>query len=219
MKKNVYVLLFSAMAAGAACSRIDTNTANTVPTSDSYAATVTAAHAGAGNAATPADAYISTGSAGNVPGTMMYGARAITEASFLMEAASSSMMEVQLGKLALERSSNPEVKALAQMLIDHHTKVNQELADISSGMNVELPSTLMPDHQKLVDKLSKLTGGEFDEKYVDELEDAHERDIALFEVVSNGAQTTTVKAFAIRTLPVLRVHEHQADKLEEKVNK
>ncbi|ALJ01280.1 hypothetical protein DC20_06775 [Rufibacter tibetensis] len=151
-------------------------------------------------------------------GTMMYGTRSITEATFLTEAASSGMMEVQLGKLALDRSANSEVKKFAQMMVDHHTKANQELTTIASGMNLTLPTTLLEDHQKIVDKLSKLTGSEFDEKYMDEMETAHERDIALFEVVSNGAPTTSVRAFAIRTLPTLRIHEHHADKLDDKVD-
>ncbi|WP_205500485.1 DUF4142 domain-containing protein [Rufibacter psychrotolerans] len=218
MKKILSVLALGALAAGTACSRIDANTSNTVPTADNYAATVTATHSGAGVVGTTADAYATPPAAtSTVPGTMLYGTRTITEASFLTEAASSSMMELQLAKLALERSARPEVKEFARMIIDHHTKANQELTTLASGMNLTLPTALLPDHQKLVDKLSKLTGSEFDKKYADEMEEAHERDIALFEVVSNGAPTTTVKAFAIRTLAVLRMHEHHADKLDDNV--
>ncbi|GGK75961.1 DUF4142 domain-containing protein [Rufibacter glacialis] len=217
MKKLLYVITAGgfSLLTGTACSRIDANTSNTVPTSDAYAATVTAG-AGTSGSTARADAMVTTSPGGTVPGTMMYGTRTITEATFLMEAASSGMMEVQLGKLALERSADPKVKQFAQMIIDHHTKTNQELAELAAGMNVTLPTALMPDHQKLVDKLSKLTGKAFDEEYTEDIEAAHEQDIALYEVVSNGAKTTSVKAFAIRTLPTLRMHEHHADELEDK---
>ncbi|WP_207433997.1 DUF4142 domain-containing protein [Sabulibacter ruber] len=219
MKKILYVLGISAVAASTGCSRIDANTSNTVPTADNYAATVTSTHAGAGAVGTTsADAYATTpASNATVPGTMLYGTRTITEASFLTEAASSNMMEMQLAKLALERSSRSEIKEFARMILNHHAKASEELTTLASGMNLTLPTGLMPDHQELVDKLSKLTGNEFDKKYMDEIEEAHERDIALYEVVSTAAPTTTVKAFAIRTLPVLRMHEHHADKLDDKV--
>src|SRR4051812_11752069 len=38
-----------------------------------------------------------------------------------------NMAEVQLGQMASERASNPEVKSFAQMLVTDHTKANQEL--------------------------------------------------------------------------------------------
>ncbi|MBC3540862.1 DUF4142 domain-containing protein [Rufibacter sediminis] len=222
MKKRLYLIAALAVVAGSACSRIDANTSNSVPTTDAYEATVTATHAatgtaGTGTSGTAADAYVGTSSVAGA-GTMRYGTRSITEATFLMEAASSGLMEVQLGKLALERSANSDVKKFAQMLVDHHSKANQELMSLASGMNVTLSTTLLPMHQELVDELSKLTGSAFDKKYIDKIEDVHESDIALYDVVSNGAQTTSVKAFAIRALPVLRIHEHEADKLESQVS-
>jgi putative membrane protein len=210
MKKTIYCIVLGVLAAGTACSRIDANTSNSVPTSDAYAATVTGNHSGSAVVGSPATTNLAAGG-------MMVGTRTITESSFLMEAASSSMMEVQLGRLALERSAHPEVKKFGQMMVDHHTKSNQELTSIAAGMNVTLPTSLLPEHQQLVDKLSMLTGTAFDDVYMDEIENAHERDIALFEVVSNTAPTTSVRAFAIRTLPVLRTHEHHADELENKV--
>ncbi|WP_210490093.1 DUF4142 domain-containing protein [Rufibacter aurantiacus] len=221
MKKIFYGVAALALVAGSACSRVDANTSNSVPTSDAYEATVTSSNSASGTVGTSADAYVAPGTTSTVAGTgtMRYGTRNITEATFLTEAASSSMMEVQLGKLALERSANSEVKRLAQTLVDHHTKGSQELTSIASGMNLTLPTALLPEHQKLVDELSKLTGSEFDRKYIDKIEDAHESDIALFDVVSNAAPTTTVKAFAIRTLPMLRIHEHEADELEKKILK
>jgi putative membrane protein len=218
MKKIGYMMAFTALAASTACSKIDANTSNNVPTTDAYAASVTAASAAGTTSASPADAVVQTGTS-TVPGGMMYGARVITEATFLAEAASSSQMEVQLAQLALDRSAHPEVKTFARMLLDHHTKANKELMDLAAGMNMTLSGTLLPEHQKIVDKLSKLTGREFDKKYMDDLEEVHEQDIALYEVISNKAPTTSIRAFAIRTLPVLRTHEHQADELEDKVEK
>ncbi|WP_048921861.1 DUF4142 domain-containing protein [Rufibacter radiotolerans] len=218
MKKIAYIFALTTLAAGAACSKIDANTSNNVPTTDAYAASVTAASAAGGTAATPADAVVQTGTT-TVPGGMMHGARVITEASFLAEAASSGMLEMQLAQLALDRSAHSEVKAFARMLLEHHTKANKELMTLAAGMNVTLSNSMLPEHQKIVDKLSKLTGREFDKKYMDDLEDVHEQDIALYEVISNKAPTTSIRAFAIRTLPILRTHEHQADELEDKVER
>ncbi|HET8829400.1 MAG TPA: DUF4142 domain-containing protein, partial [Pelobium sp.] len=46
---------------------------------------------------------------------------------FLTEAASGGMMQVELGKLALEKSQNAKVREFATMMVEQHTNANDEL--------------------------------------------------------------------------------------------
>ena len=48
---------------------------------------------------------------------------------FVMDAAVGGMAEVELGKLAAEKATNPEVKQFGQRMVDDHTKANDELKD------------------------------------------------------------------------------------------
>ncbi|WP_161947669.1 DUF4142 domain-containing protein [Rufibacter ruber] len=222
MKKLMYMCIAGALAAGAACSRIETSTSNQIPATNAYEASIRdnnmAAGSTRGTDEAIREANASTNTHAAASGGFMFQNQLMTEGEFLNEAASSSMMQIQLAKLVQQRSAKPEVRQFAEMMMDHHTKAALEVHSIASGMNMTPPAVLMPAHQKAVDKLSKLSGKELDEEYMEFMEDLHEYDIAKFEVASNKAPTVSVKAFAVRTLPILRVHLDSADKLESKID-
>ena len=75
------------------------------------------------------------------------------------------MAEVELGKLASEKGTDPKVKDFGKMMITDHGKANAELKSIAHSKNIELPSQLDAGHKALKDKLSKLSGKEFDSSY------------------------------------------------------
>lgn len=137
---------------------------------------------------------------------------------FLMTAASSNLLEIQSGKLAAAQGTHQEVKDFGQMMVSHHTQATQELTKVATPLGVTMPTTMMPVHQAMADRLASQTGKKFDETYMDLMETAHKMDIAMFEAKSKSAQSPTVKGFATRTLPMLRSHESMADKIEDKVD-
>src|SRR4028119_1333527 len=47
--------------------------------------------------------------------------------TFVMQAGQLSMMEVELGRLAVQRGSSPSVKQYGQEMVEDHTRANQEL--------------------------------------------------------------------------------------------
>src|SRR5689334_12082691 len=85
-----------------------------------------------------------------------------SEANFVKEAASGGMMEVELGKLAQQKAASEKVKDFGKKMEDDHSKANDELKQLASNKGVDLPSSLNKKHQSKVDKLSKLSGAEFD---------------------------------------------------------
>ncbi|WP_192822265.1 DUF4142 domain-containing protein [Rufibacter sp. LB8] len=221
MKKIGAIVLVALMTG--ACSRVNTSTSNNIPTTDAYEAAMRTNGSGAGGATGAVtvgkEPVMNTGATSAMAGTMTFDNRPMTEESFLMEAASSNIMEIEASRLALQKATHAEVKKFAQMLVDHHTKTSLELMSVASGMNVNLPTTMMPAHQEVMTKLSKLSGADFDEEYMQAMVSVHKQDVAKFEVVSNSAPTVSVKAFAIRALPALRIHLREADQLEDKVDK
>lgn len=126
--------------------------------------------------------------------------------AFATEAASGSMMEVTLGQLAQQKASNPRVKAFGAMMVSDHSKANTELKNITDAKSLQLSSTLEQKHQKHVDDISKKEGKEFDRAYIKMMVDDHEQDIRAFEKAAANSSDSTIKGFASRTLPVLRVH-------------
>ncbi|WP_177204749.1 DUF4142 domain-containing protein [Hymenobacter arizonensis] len=137
---------------------------------------------------------------------------------FLMNAASSNLLEIKAGQMASQKATNPEVRKYAQMMVSHHNTATQELKAIAMPLGVTLPQTMMPVHQAMADRLMNKSGKGFDEAYMDMMEAAHKMDIAMFEVKSKAAEQPSVQAFATKTLPMLRSHHTMADNLEKKVD-
>ncbi len=137
--------------------------------------------------------------------------------AFMNDAAPGGMVEVELGKMAAGKSQNAEVKAFGQKMVEDHSKAGDELKQIAAQKKVMLPTDVMPAHKQLMEKLSKLSGADFDKEYVKAMVEAHEKDVAAFENVSKTAADADVKAFAAKTLPVLKMHLEMIKGMAEKM--
>ena len=126
--------------------------------------------------------------------------------AFMNDAAPGGMAEVELGKLAAAKSQNVEVKSFAQQMVADHSKAGEELKQLAAQKKVSLPPDLMPAHKQLMEKLTKLSGAEFDQEYVKAMVEAHKKDVTAFESVSQTAGDADLKAFATKTLPTLKMH-------------
>jgi putative membrane protein len=125
--------------------------------------------------------------------------------SFMKDAAEGGLAEVELGKIAAKNAENPEVKKFGQMMVTEHTKANEELKALAAKKNVQLPAA--PESYKSdIDSMSKMKGADFDRDYVDMMVDDHEATIADFEAQAKNSSDPDVKAFAEKSLPVLRKH-------------
>ena len=58
---------------------------------------------------------------------------------FISQAAQNGHAEIDTSKLALEKASDPKVKEFAKMMIEDHTKANEELKALASSKGVEAP--------------------------------------------------------------------------------
>ena len=62
------------------------------------------------------------------------------------------------------------------------------------------------DEIKMESDLSKKTGKDFDKAYVSSMIDDHKNDIKSFEKAIKFLRDSDLKAFAVKTLPVLKKH-------------
>ena len=63
----------------------------------------------------------------------------LTTSQFLQQATILGMKAVLTGKLAADKSSDKKIKAFGQMMVDEHTKANEELRALAKLKKVELP--------------------------------------------------------------------------------
>jgi len=126
--------------------------------------------------------------------------------AFASAAASGGLMEVSLGQLAQQKANSRRVKDFGAMMVSDHSKLNTDLANIAGAKNFALPVSITTRQQHFTDELMKKEGKEFDRSYMKIMVEDHKEDIRAFEKAAANAGDTTIKAFASRTLPVLRLH-------------
>jgi len=147
--------------------------------------------------------------ANSVSNTVSNAASSVTgtsDSSFVNEAAIGGMSEVELGRLASTKATNPEVKKFGQMMVTDHTAANNDLKALAAKKNWTLPTDVDSKHKSTMDDLKAKNGADFDKAYVQEMVDDHEEDVKAFEDKANNATDPDLKAFAQKTLPTLRKH-------------
>lgn len=129
---------------------------------------------------------------------------------FMMDAARGGMAEVRMGELALQKSTNSQVRDFAQRMIQEHRNANQELMRIAAQKGVSLPTDL-GKYQAAFNQLQQLSGAEFDRAYLNEAGvNAHQESAALYQRQSQLGQDADLRAFASSILPAVQGHLQMA---------
>jgi putative membrane protein len=137
------------------------------------------------------------------------------DAKFAVAAANGGMAEVELGQLAQQKASNPKVKDFGAMMVKDHSKANDEMKALATAKGITLPVAIGTDEQKVKDDLSAKTGADFDKAYVSNMIDDHKKDIKEFEDASQNCKDADLKAFAVKTLPTLKMHLDAIQKIHD----
>jgi putative membrane protein len=133
--------------------------------------------------------------------------------SFIKDAASSAMMEVQLGQVAHERGGTQQVKDFGGRMMLDHGKAAEELAAIAAQTNLKLPVQVAKRHTLLIARLSKLSGKEFDKQYLQSMVKSHTRNVARFKKALIKVKDHELNAWTDSTLPLLQEHLQMAKDL------
>ena len=128
------------------------------------------------------------------------------EKTFVTKAAKGNFAEVELGKLASEKSSNPDVKAFGEQMVADHSKANDNLKPIADSNGVQWPTHLTGEPKTLYDRLSKLSGPAFDKIYVGAMVQDHQKDAKAYETESGKVKDSQLKSYVDQTLPVVQQH-------------
>jgi putative membrane protein len=137
-----------------------------------------------------------------------------SDKQFVRDAAEGGMAEVELGKLATEKASSEDVKKFGQRMVTDHSKANEQLKQAASSQGIELPEHLSAKDKALKERLSKLNGPSFDRAYMASMVKDHKADVADFIRESDNGKDTAIKQFATSTLPTLKDHLAEAERIE-----
>jgi len=142
--------------------------------------------------------------------TQSIAAPSSADKTFAQKAAAGGSAEVALGQLAQQNAASPQVKQFGQRMVSDHTQANQELMQIAQQQNITLSSEPDPKEQAEQKRFAALKGAQFDTAYTQHEVSDHKKDIADFEREAKSGQDPALKAFAQKTLPILREHLQMA---------
>lgn len=126
---------------------------------------------------------------------------------FFEKAAKASMSEVAISRIAAQRTSDPEVRRFAQMMIEDHERATEDLGALASSRGVSLPAK--DPHP---DRWEKRDAKNFDKEYMDKMVSDHEEVVKLFEKHAKDGKDVEAVDFARKYLPKMQEHlQHALD--------
>lgn len=137
------------------------------------------------------------------------------DADFVYEVVASSYGEIKLAEVANQKSRTPEVKKIAEELLNDHTSSLNELKTLAQAKAISVPVEEADASKRKLENIAQESGREFDEKWCKEMLDLHDRKIEKFQKRMDETEDTELKAFISKTLPVLKEHQQSLAACEE----
>jgi putative membrane protein len=126
--------------------------------------------------------------------------------------------EIELGRLAQQKGNHADVKEFGAMMVRDHQAAAADLKPIAAKLSTtqaEARENHDNDLRDTMEDLQKLSGRDFDKKYISEMIDDHEKDVRDLEKKAENASNADVKAWASKTLPTVRQHLERAKSIKE----
>jgi putative membrane protein len=133
---------------------------------------------------------------------------------FANKAAAAGKAEVELARVGTEKAMNPDVKTFADRLVQDHTKANDQLTEIMRTKGMEMPAEAPTEAKAEHDRITALSGNEFDREFMRHWVSSHEKGIELYSTEAETGQDPELKQFATDTLPTLQEHLDEAKRVE-----
>lgn len=131
---------------------------------------------------------------------------------FIKQAIQGDNSEIALGQLAQQKAGSQQVKDFGQTLVTDHTQAKEQAASVAKQLNVTPPDGMMQDAQDEQNKLSKMSGNDFDKEFATFMVMDHQKDIQQFQEEAN-ANSGPASDLAKQQLPVLQKHLKMAKSL------
>jgi putative membrane protein len=135
---------------------------------------------------------------------------------FVKKALEGGMAEVQLGQLALQKSSSDDVKQFAQKMVDDHTKMGDQMKPVAQQIGVKVPDGPSKKDQAIMAKLQGLNGDAFDKAYMKDMVKDHKADLSEFKNEAQNGSSPAVKDAANQGAQVISQHLQMAQQIAQK---
>ncbi len=144
----------------------------------------------------------------------------ISDAEIAAIVVTANQIDIDAGKLAASKATNPEVKKFGQQMVTDHTGVNKSATDLATKLKVTpqdnpTSQSLKAGGDRNLAHLKTLKGAAFDKAYVDHEVAYHQQVIdALDKTLIPSATNAELKALLIKVRPAFVAHLEHARHLQ-----
>ena len=130
---------------------------------------------------------------------------------FLKEAIEGNLAEVKMGELAQKNGKSDKVRSFGQMLQKDHSDANQKATAAANQLGMSPPTEPNRKQKAMYDRMSKLSGDNFDREFAKHMVEDHKKDIKAYE--KEAKKNDAAAAYAKEALPTLHKHLETAQSL------
>ena len=152
-------------------------------------------------------------------------AQEINDAQIASIVVTANQVDIDAGKLATTRASDPEVKKFAQLMVTDHTGVNKSAVDLVTKLKVTpqdnpTSQSLKSGGETNLTNLKGLKGAAFDRAYIDHEVAYHQAVLdAVDKTLVPGAKNAELKALLVKVRPAFVAHLEHAKHLQSTLKK
>jgi putative membrane protein len=161
-----------------------------------------------------------------VSGTLQAAEKAsLTDPQIAMIAVVAGNVDIETGKLAVEKAHDKQVKDFAELMVRDHTAVNEKAAALAKKLGVtpeetDTSKSLKADGDKVIAKLKTLEGAEFDKAYVDNEVTYHDAVIGVLKkTLVPNTKNAELKSLLESAAPIFDAHLEHARAIQTSLKK
>ena len=132
------------------------------------------------------------------------------DAQLMRELTQANFAEITAGKLAVSKAPSGAVREYGRRLVEAHTSLQTEAAQLASLGSLPVPTTLDAHRQVPLKKLEAMSGESFERAYLEQMLKGHAETAALLERTAAEARDPRLRAHAQEALPQVRQHLQRA---------
>ena len=152
-------------------------------------------------------------------------AQTVSDAQIASIVVTANQVDIDAGKLATSKATNPEVKKFGQQMVTDHTGVNKQATTLVTKLKVtpednSTSQSLKAGGDKNIANLKSLKGAEFDKAYIDNEVTYHQAVIdAIDKTLVPSAQNAELKALLVKVRPAFVAHLEHAKMIQSSLGK
>jgi putative membrane protein len=152
-------------------------------------------------------------------------AQGVTDPQIAAIVVTANQVDIDAGKLAAARGTDPEVKKYGEQMVAAHTGVNKSATELVTKLKVKpeenaTSKALQAGGDKNLANLKSLKGGAFDQAYIDNEVAYHQQVLdAVDKMLIPSASNAELKALLVKVRPAFVAHLEHAKQLQSSLAK